>query len=190
MLKLVLDPGHGGLDSGAVGTRTGLLERDVALWTVSRIAGNLRRDPLIDVTLTHTGPGGSLAERAVLSNQIGADLFLSIHCNAHTSGAAHGFEVWTSPGRTGADLAATLIYKSIENTFPEVWGRQDRADDDPDKEAKFYVLMHTLAPAVLVEMAFITNFSEEILLGTDVWRWRYADAITRGIETWIKSGGI
>ena len=185
MLQLILDPGHGGPDSGAVGTRTGLFECDVALWTASRIEQSLRDNPLVDVEFTHHGNGASLQDRVHFANATGADLFLSVHCNAHTGPGAHGFEVWTSPGRTSADAAATLIYNSIDKTFPELWGRQDRADDDPDKEARFYVLMHTLAPAVLVEMAFITNFSEEILLGTDVWRWRYADAITRAVETWI-----
>ena len=185
MLKLVLDPGHGGPDSGAVGTRTGLLECDVALWTASRIEQNLRDNPLVSVTFTHHGSGVSLQERAHFANQIGADLFLSVHCNAHTGAGAHGFEVWTSPGRTAADSVATLIYNSIDGMFPELWGRQDRADADPDKEARFFVLRKTRMAAVLVELAFISNFSEEILLGSDVWRWRYADAIADGVASWL-----
>jgi N-acetylmuramoyl-L-alanine amidase len=137
------------------------------------------------VVMSHHGAGSSLSDRAHLSNTIGADLFLSIHCNAAEASGAHGFEVWTSPGQTGADTAAKCIYEDVDRTFPELWGRCDLSDDDVDKEARFYVLTHTLAPAVLVEMAFITNFSEEILLSTDVWRWRYADAIVRGVFDWF-----
>ena len=180
---IILDPGHGGADPGALGRRTGLRECDVALWVASRIEHELRHE--VEVKFTHRGEGMSLSERARLSNVAGADLFLSIHANAHVGGGAHGFEVWTSPGQTAADPAATLIYNSIGNVFPELSGRADRADGDPDKEARFYVLTHTLCPAVLVELAFITNFSEEILLGSDVWRMRYADAITTGVRTWL-----
>lgn len=185
--KIILDPGHGGDDPGALGSRTCLRECDVALWTCTRIDHALRRDPNVEVAFTHHGGGLSLQDRARFANEHGADLFVSVHANAHVTDGGHGFEVWTSPGQTQADSAATLIFDQIGAAFPELWGRVDRTDDDPDKEARFYVLVHTLCPAVLVEMAFITNYSEEILLGTDVWRMRYADAIAAGIKSWLQT---
>jgi N-acetylmuramoyl-L-alanine amidase len=185
--KIILDPGHGGDDPGALGSRTGLRECDVALWTCSRIEHMLRRFEGVEVEFTHHGGGMSLRDRAAFANQREPDLFVSVHANAHVTNGGHGFEVWTSPGRTPADDAATLIFNSVGSMFPDLSGRTDRSDGDPDKEARFYVLTHTACPAVLVEMAFITNFSEEILLSTDVWRMRYADAITVGIESWLQT---
>ena len=182
---IILDPGHGGDDPGALGRRTGLRECDVALWVAARIEHKLRQNPEYRVVHTHGGDGSTLGQRAHLANELAADLFLSIHCNSAVSERAHGYEVFTSPGETAADVIATILYQAIGEAFPELRGRPGRDDGDPDKEARFFVLRKTRMAAVLVELAFISNFSEEILLGSDVWRWRYADAIADGVASWL-----
>ena len=185
-VKLVIDPGHAGrnVDPGAVNAATGLQEADVALF-VSKLVESQLLAAGHEVKLTRTdweqAETDDLSVRTSLSNDWGAELFVSIHCNSAVSPAANGYEVWTSPGDTQGDVLATCIYKQIAAEFPDRAGRTDYSDGDPDKESRFYVLVHTDAPACLVEMAFISNDEEEALLSDSAWQDRYATAIARGV---------
>ena len=84
---------------------------------------------------------------------------------------------------------ATCIYAQIAMGFPDRAGRADYSDDDPDKESRFYVLVHTEAPACLVEMAFISNDEEAALLADSRWQNRQAGAIARGIAEYADLKG-
>ena len=185
-MKVVIDPGHAGrnVDPGAVNAATGLQEADVAL-LVSKIVESQLLATGHEVKLTRTDWEQSgtddLDYRTLLANDWGADAFVSIHCNSAVNPAANGYEVWTSPGDTQGDVLATCIYKQIAAEFPDRAGRTDYSDGDPDKESRFYVLVHTDAPACLVEMAFISNDEEAALLSDTTWQERYARAIVRGV---------
>ena len=181
-MKVCIDPAHGGRDSGAVGP-TGVKEKSV----VRDIAHHLEcgfnscgiaayRTRLGDETL-------SLSKRCEIANASGANLFLSLHANASTNPQAHDFEVWTSPGFTAADPYATRIFNTVTAAFPELNGRRDSSDGDPDKESKFYVLIHTKMPAVLIETAFISNPEEERWLTDPGWRMRMAGAVVSALWT-------
>ena len=185
-MRIVIDPGHAGrnVDPGAVNQSTGLQEADVALF-VSKLVETQLLAAGHEVKLTRTdweqAETDDLNVRTSLSNDWGADLFVSIHCNSAVSPNAAGYEVWTSPGDTEGDALATCIYAQIAIEFPDRTGRADYSDGDPDKESRFYVLVHTDAPACLVEMAFISNDEEAALLSDVAWQTRYARAIARGV---------
>ena len=185
-MRIVIDPGHAGrnVDPGAVNQSTGLQEADVALF-VSKLVETQLLAAGHEVKLTRTdweqAETDDLNVRTSLSNDWGADLFVSIHCNSAVSPNAAGYEVWTSPGDTEGDALATCIYAQIAIEFPDRTGRADYSDGDPDKESRFYVLVHTNAPACLVEMAFISNDEEAALLSDVAWQTRYARAIARGV---------
>ena len=185
-MRIVIDPGHAGrnVDPGAVNQSTGLQEADVALF-VSKLVETQLLAAGHEVKLTRTdweqAETDDLNVRTSLSNDWGADLFVSIHCNSAASPNAAGYEVWTSPGDTEGDALATCIYAQIAIEFPDRTGRADCSDGDPDKESRFYVLVHTDAPACLVEMAFISNDEEAALLSDAAWQERYARAIVRGV---------
>ncbi len=184
-MRIVIDSGHSGSpDPGAVNARTGLRESDVAL-IVSRLVENYLLAAGHEVKLTRTeweqAETDDLSYRTSLANDWGADAFISIHCNSAVIRGAAGYEVWTSPGNTQGDVLATCIYKQIVAEFPDRVGRPDYSDGDPDKESRFYVLVHTDAPACLVEMAFISNDEEAALLSDAAWQERYARAIARGV---------
>ena len=185
-MRIVIDPGHAGrnVDPGAVNQSTGLQEADVALF-VSKLVETQLLAAGHEVKLTRTdweqAETDDLNVRTSLSNDWGADLFVSIHCNSAVSPNAAGYEVWTSPGDTEGDALATCIYAQIAIEFPDRTGRADYSDGDPDKESRFYVLVHTDAPACLVEMAFISNDEEAALLSDVAWQTRYARAIAKGI---------
>ena len=185
-MRIVIDPGHAGrnVDPGAVNQSTGLQEADVALF-VSKLVETQLLAAGHTVKLTRTeweqAETDDLDYRTSLSNDWGADLFVSIHCNSAVSPNAAGYEVWTSPGDTEGDALATCIYAQIAIEFPDRTGRADYSDGDPDKESRFYVLVHTDAPACLVEMAFISNDEEAALLSDSARQERYARAIARGV---------
>lgn len=95
---VVIDAGHGGVDPGAVGP-SGLREKDVNLELANLLADLLRSDPTLDVRLTRTRDTLiALRDRARMANAWRGEgqpaLFISIHCNAHTSRAQSGFETY------------------------------------------------------------------------------------------------
>ncbi len=189
-MKVVIDPGHAGrnIDSGAVNGTTGLQEADVALM-ISRLVENYLFNVGYEVKLTRTeweqAETDDLSYRTALANDWGADIFISLHCNSAANPSAEGYEVWTSPGNTLGDKLATCIYGQIAAEFPDRAGRTEYSDGDPDKESRFYVLVHTDAPACLVETAFISNDEEAALLMDAAWQDRYARAIARGVTDYF-----
>ncbi len=179
MKKICIDPGHGGKDPGAVGPK-GRREKDVAL------AVSLKLKKLLEgnykVLLTRSEDIFiELYRRAIMANAFGADLFLSIHCNAASSPSANGFEVWTSKGHTKADGYASVIATEWSKAFPSVNIRGDWSDGDVDKEASFCVLRRTAMPAVLVELDFISNPKMEVLLSNDAYQDLMANALSHGV---------
>lgn len=91
--KVVLDPGHGGNDAGALGP-TGLKEKEVALDIARRVAPVLVRDGMQVVLTRDDDRYVTLEERTARANQVGADLFVSIHCNAAENHARRGVETY------------------------------------------------------------------------------------------------
>ena len=98
---------------------------------------------------------------------------VSIHANA---GGGTGFEVYTSPGQTKADPIATKLIEQLQQDFPEIKRRKDMDDGDPDKEAGFYMLKHTKAPAILAENLFMDNEADCQLLMAEDFRDKLADS--------------
>lgn len=179
MKKICIDPGHGGKDPGAVGPK-GKKEKDVALAVSLKLKKLL--GPKHKVLLTRSEDIFiELYQRAILSNAFGADLFLSIHCNAASSPMAQGFEVWTSKGQTKADGYASVIATEWSKAFTSINIRGDWSDGDVDKEASFCVLRRTAMPAVLVELDFISNPKMEVLLSNDAYQDLMANALSHGV---------
>ncbi len=93
-LRVVLDPGHGGRDPGAIGVR-GIREKDVTLSIAREVAARLREDGRWEVRLTREGDQTlALEQRTAIANAFGADLFISIHANASPSRRAGGVETY------------------------------------------------------------------------------------------------
>jgi N-acetylmuramoyl-L-alanine amidase len=186
MKRICIDPGHGGKDPGAVGPK-GRREKDVAL------AVSLKLKKLLEgnykVLLTRSEDIFiELYQRAILSNAFGADLFLSIHCNAASSPMAQGFEIWTSKGHTKSDGYASIITTEWSKAFASVNIRGDWSDGDVDKEANFCVLRRTAMPAVLVELDFLTNPKMEALLSDDAYQDIMANALYQGVVSALGEG--
>lgn len=158
-MRICIDPGHGGVDSGAVGP-SGLHEASVTQYAAKHLAAGLKTIGH-QVTITHGGGGMQLIKRAAVSNRFRADLFISLHCNAAENPSAHGSETWYCRGSVAGEAWA----KRLQAALIEVGGRHDRGI----KAGSFAVLRHTIAPAILVELAFISNPEEEKLLKSAEW---------------------
>lgn len=172
MLKVMVDAGHGGKDSGAVAH--GLAEKDVAL----RLARYVR-DELADyeITVYMTRDNDTFLElgaRAAKANQLGVDLFVSLHCNA---GGGQGFESYIHPAAKTATVAIQNVIHGEVAMLLRKYGLNDRGK----KRANFAVLRETKMPAILLENLFIDNARENGLLKNDGFLRELAAAIARGI---------
>ncbi len=172
---IVIDPGHGGTDTGAVAP-SGLYEKDVNL-AVSLLLGRMLQEAGAAVILTREDDRDvSLAERVEIPNRSVADLFVSVHSDSHTDPAKSGFTVYYGSGE-GATLA-----RAVHNQMR----RQLTIGDLGVRSADFYVLNNTWIPAILVEVAFLSNPTEAQLLANPAFQKRAAAAISRGIEDYLR----
>ena len=179
---IVLDAGHGGSDSGAVGPN-GISEKSVTLAVTKKLEAILSESGA-NTVMTRTddvdvyAPDDTAAEELqarcdVANNTPGADVFVSIHCNAFSSPAAHGMETYYyAPSASGLRLAS-LLNEELE----QAGGLFNRGV----KTANFYVIKHTNMPASLVELAFITNPKEEALLADEEYQQKLANALAKAI---------
>lgn len=118
VVKIVLDPGHGGDDPGAIGRTTGLEEANVVLAVAKELALLLEKEPGIEVYLTREDDRFLyLDQRTEIANQIDADIFVSIHANAAPSRTASGVETFVN-SRYAEGIGAEDVARR-ENRPPE-----------------------------------------------------------------------
>lgn len=170
MFNLVIDPGHGGKDPGAVGNN--LKEKDINLGVALLLKEKLSPyKEKINLKLTReTDKALELSERTTISNNFKADLFISIHCNSSTNSSAQGVETYCY--KLSNNKGANAIHSEIINS-------KAYTKDRKVKEANFYVLRNTNAHAVLIELAFISNSSDAKILKEK--QNDFAEAILKGI---------
>lgn len=176
---VVLDPGHGGRDPGAVG-RGGLQEKTVVLPVSLRVAEILRAQG-IQVIMTRSDDRTlDLEPRVTIANQANATIFVSIHANAISLSRpeVNGIETYyfSESGRRLAEI--------IHDSILPASGMRDRGV----KQARFYVLRNTNMPATLLEIGFVTGSEDAPRLSDPAWRERMAQAIADGIIRYLQGG--
>ena len=179
-MKVCIDPGHGGSDPGACGN--GLKEKDIALVVVLKV-GDYLTAAGCEVIMTRetdndVGYGGDsateeLQARCDIANNFGADVFVSIHCNSFGDPGPSGAETIYSDGRVRGEKLASCIQTQLIG----LGGLVNRGL----KTTPLYVTKHTDAPAVLTEIAFISNPDDASQLGDAQWQDQFARAIARGV---------
>ena len=179
---VVIDPGHGGPDSGAIGIG-GLRETDVVL-DVSKIVTNILNKKGVKVKMTRTNEIDlDLGPRVSMANNTKADIFVSIHANASVGKKRNinGLETFYYSGWKGR-LLAEKIQKQIIKVSP---GSPDRGV----RRGSYFVIKQTNMPAVLVEIGFVTGKLDGSRLSKDMHRERVAYAIARGILEYLERIG-
>lgn len=156
---IVIDPGHGGKDSGAVGVN-GVKEKDVVLGVAKAILElNESLKSSFDIYLTRYGDTLiSLSDRAKSAKRLKADVFVSLHCNHSDDPNARGVEVYVSKRKTNYSDEATWLAFQLQSELNKNLGFKSRGV----KFANFQVLRETasLMPAVLLELGFLSNEDE------------------------------
>ena len=176
---VVIDPGHGGPDSGAVGIR-GIRETDVVL-DISLQVAEILNEKGVRVTMTRAIEIDlDLPPRVALANRLKADVFVSIHANASRGARrdVNGIETFYYSGSRGFRLAS-LLQKEILNVSP---GSPDRGV----RRSRFFVIRRTNMPAALVETGFVTGRLDSSRLAQTTHRKNLAFAISKGVLLYLK----
>lgn len=187
---IVIDPGHGGSDTGAIGVG-GLREKDITLEVADKVRDILENSG-VKVVMTREDDRDVYGPTATDSQELQArvdygnftpnvDVFLSIHCNAFTSASANGTETYYYP-KTWLDA---LLAQNLQEGMIEHGDRRDRGIH----EARFYVCRHSSMPAALVELAFITNYVEGNLLADEDFQDEMAQGIAEGLANYFAVSG-
>ena len=153
---VVIDPGHGGIDSGAIGVNN-IYEKDVVLNVAKAILklNKLLFDNELDIYLTrYNDTLISLSDRSRLTKSLKADVFVSLHCNTSQNNS-RGMEVYVHHSKNKKSIALGV---SILNESTQKLGFEKRGV----KFANFQVLRENIpyCPSILVEMGFMTNSDE------------------------------
>jgi N-acetylmuramoyl-L-alanine amidase len=187
---VVIDPGHGGIDPGACGH--GLLEADINLAVGRLLADRLSQAGIVVVLARGTRHGilgrgwrgknrqrAELEARTNLGNQVAADAYLSVHCNAwHGGGVARGAQVFIDPN---SSPASELLAKEIMAALTRGTGTRRKLS----QRINHYVLKNVHVPVVTIEMGFVTDAEDARRLADPDYRRRLADLIALAVLRYL-----
>ena len=190
--RIILDPGHGGQDHGAVGTK--FTEKNINLLLAKALKSVLETNGYA-VRLTRADDTFiSLTKRGEIANEWKADLFISIHCNAAPNKNVTGIETYlVTPKGSPSTYNTTLQQKEVPgNAFDplnarlayEIQKNLLRLTDAGDRGIKYYrwqVLREASCPAVLIETGFLSNIKEELKLADNEYQKRLVIGMANGI---------
>lgn len=209
--RVVIDPGHGGHDPGAL--KNGLSEAELVLDIALRLEKLLLKQRATEVILTRRSDAYvPLEDRTAMANREGADLFLSIHANASANMKTRGVETYFLNLATTADAEAVAARENSASArrmsdLPEIIKAitlNNKRDESRDfaalvqrslfqqlratgmrnlgvKQAPFVVLIGAEMPSILAEIAFVSNRQDQQLLKKGSYRQRIAEALLAGI---------
>ena len=191
---VVLDPGHGGRDSGAM--CGGVMEKDLAL-DVARRVDRLLGSEGIATLMTRIGDTYvSLGDRAALGNRVRDSIFVSIHFNEDNKPVATGVETYYAAHQiaAGSVLASWLPFltrppsespkpesQSLAGFIQEALVARTRSVDRGTQAKQFFVIANVTSPAVLIEGGFLTNKDDVSKLASEDYRDQIAAAVADGI---------
>ena len=181
MKKVVIDPGHGGSDCGAIALDNKFYEKTINLEIAKLVQEKLmKKDVYVYMTRTKDETL-TLEERVNYSNEISPDIYVSIHANSTLQEASYGLETHYYKDNS-LDLANTVHSHFASAKNLKKWETIDRGV----MKSRFYVINHTEAPAILIEVGFISNASERDKLNTKDRKEQIAESVTKGILEYLK----
>jgi N-acetylmuramoyl-L-alanine amidase len=191
---VVLDPGHGGKDSGAM--CGGVMEKDLTL-DIARRVDRLLDSEGVATSMTRVGDSFvSLADRAAFGNRAKQSIFISIHFNEDNKPVASGVETYYAAHQidSGSAFASWLPFfsrppssspkpesQSLAGFIQEALVARTRSVDRGTQAKQFFVIANVTSPAVLIEAGFITNKDELSKLVSEDYRDQLAAAVADGV---------
>lgn len=172
--SIVIDAGHGGSDTGAIGG--GVYEKNITLDLAKRIEDILIKKGY-DVKMTRVDDSYvSLQERVDISEEYNPDIFVSVHVNSSVKPEINGIE--THYYHQESVALAQTVHASFASAVP--------ATNRGLFKSKFYVINHTTSPAILVEIGFISNIAERAEITGEKRKQATAQAIADGIQKYLQ----
>lgn len=174
---VIVDPGHGGYDSGAVGIG-GLLEKDIVLPIGRRLAEVLEQNGVQVILTRNSDYFVTLQGRVDMAQQASANLFVSVHANSAGSSRpdVNGLEVYYYD--SGLGLANTVHDSILQNV---------NVKDRGIRKARFFVLRKSSMPSILVETGYMTGQEDIAKLQNPQYQDQMAEAIARGILQYLRT---
>ncbi|KIL74796.1 N-acetylmuramoyl-L-alanine amidase [Bacillus badius] len=181
---IILDPGHGGSDPGAIGF--GLKEKDVVLDTGLKVNELLKDTPFKVYMTRTTDTYPTLSQRTSFAKSKRGNIFVSIHANA-SNGSGNGTEtLYYSASKSPYSADSKLLATKIQQRMVAALKLKDRGIKNRNN---LHVLTRNSMPAVLAELAFIDHKKENDMLKSDYWRTAAAKAIYLGVLDYYKAKG-
>lgn len=183
---VVIDPGHGGIDSGVTGVVSGTNESDLNLYLSKTLYKRFYAEG-VNVALTRTTRDGlydsftkgfkkeDLKRRIEIADKLGCDLFISIHMNKFSDGRRRGAQVFYKAG----DEKSKLLSNAIQN---QLNGMEESTRIFSSLAGDYYVLNNSGCTAVLIECGFLSNEEDDKLLNSKEYREKLAERIFYGVE--------
>jgi N-acetylmuramoyl-L-alanine amidase len=178
IFKVVIDPGHGGKDVGAIGV-SGLYEKDFTLSLTKKVNEILGKEEKIQVYMTReedTFISTVDKYRAKFANELDADLYISIHGNTFETSEASGTESYYYHGQ----------FKSFAEVIHRHVVRATGFTDRGVKKDDLFVVRDTDMPSVLLEIGYLTNPKEELLMHNNELQYSIAESICDGVKEYLE----
>lgn len=184
--QIIIDPGHGGDDPGAI-SPDGVKEKDLTLAIALRLEKILKMEGLAPILLTRDGDYAlSLRQRAEKIREAADDnLLISLHASAWRSSETRGCTLYLLPLRDeagGKEEVSLLLAQSLGSSL-----KLSKVTDCSIERASLFPLSSTPAPAVLLELGYLTNPEELALLGSNDGQERIARALAIGVKTYAET---
>lgn len=171
--KVVIDPGHGGIDVGAIGT-SGLYEKDFTFSLSKKVNEIMEKEEKIQVYMT--SGADDFIYRPKFANELDADLYISIHGNTFESPNVSGTESYYYQRKSKS--FAEIMHKHVVNST----GFNDRGVRKRD----LVVVRDTDMPSVLLEIGYLTNAQEEQRMFNDEFQYSIAESICDGVKEYLE----
>lgn len=204
---IVIDAGHGGADSGAIGNMS-TKEKDINLIFAKEIAKQLEKNRNFEVYLTRNNDKFiSLKNRVVIARKMKANLFISIHSDSNPNKNVRGLSLYTLPKKKESISLGfsrnRYIFRQksrISNTNSKKYAESDKfvnillqkfSDQEintlfnPHKYANFAVLVAPEFPSVLIELGFLSNLQDEKMLNSDRYKRKVSLAVSQSINRYF-----
>ena len=182
---VVVDVGHGGVDGGAIGTKTGVVEAGLNLSVANKVRAELETQGVTvimtreDENALASGKKADMQARKKIMCQENVDVVVSIHMNKFKDASVKGPMAFYMKGSQEGEKLAESVIKAVCKSV----GSAERKANPGD----YYVIRESAVPAVLVECGFLSNSTEELLLQDEAYQQKLAEGITQGVVAYLES---
>ena len=188
---IVIDAGHGGVDGGVTGKKTGAKESDLNLAIALKTAEKLK-DAGFEIVLTRKTQEGlygvatrgfkkrDMQKRKEIASDANPSLLVSIHQNLYPTRTPRGAQVFYRKNDESSKLFANCLQSKLNGLYAE-----QNVKNRKETGAEYFMLDCVSCPSVIVECGFLSNAEDERLLISETWQQRIAENITAGILAYL-----